>query len=275
MHCSTCHYEYESWATQCPDCGATLAVGPLPEPVPLPIKDYAEFRDWGVLTNVPNTLMGNLLKDQLEQAGIPVLMKRSRATDIAEFSHNDWVMHDLYVPQRYARRARQFLQSTPSEGYLDAYGTDADWDEAADTPQSAITASGTAVTWHLIDSPNPMPLYDPAAAGTLHPALRNAQLHNLSYYRTQLEERKRHQPAPETQGRVIDFPNAGLARPLQPDVDDAADESDAAWQPSSGPNWIHSRVYRILMGLLLLAWVLPLLLQLLQNFGDTWLNWLK
>jgi len=26
------------------------------------------------------------------------------------------------------------------------------------------------------------------------------------------------------------------------------------------------------MGLLLLAWLLPLILQLLQNFGDTWLH---
>ena len=293
MHCPTCHYEYESWATQCPDCGAGLAAGPLPTPVPVPLRDYSELRDWGVLTNVPNAIMGNLLKDQLEQAGIPVLMKRSRMSDIAEFSHNDWVMHDLYVPQRYARRARQFLQSAPSEGYLDAYTGDADWDDPGAASDVAIgdvpMPANTPVTWHLIDSANPAP-------AAIAPAIRNPQeepyglpqsathkgnptgfrnppLPSLSHYRAHLDERKHHQAGAEQRGQIIHFPSAGLARPLPAALDEDADP-DESWQPSSGPTWLHSRVYRILMGLLLLAWLLPLILQLLQNFGDTWLNWL-
>ncbi len=273
MHCPTCQYEYESWATHCPDCGAALVAGSLPLQAPIPLRDYSELRDWGVLTNVPNAIMGNLLKDQLEQAGIPVLMKRSRASDIAEFSHNDWVMHDLYVPQRYARRARQFLQSAPSEGYLDAYAGDAEWDDPAEFADAAQgdgpRPANAPVTWHLIDSAAPAG----ESLTPVHPqsAIGNPPLPNLSHYRAQLDERKRHQPGTEPRGGIIHFPSAGLARPLPSAVDDEA-EADEPWPASSGPTWLHSRVYRILMGLLLLAWLLPLILQLLQNFGDTWLH---
>ncbi len=277
MHCPTCQYEYESWATTCPDCGATLVAGSLPAPAPVPVHNYAELRDWGVLTNVPNAIMGNLLKDQLEQAGIPVLMKRSRMSDIAEFSHNDWVMHDLYVPQHYARRARQFLQSAPSEGYLDAYAGDVDWDDSGDSPAVALDdvapPTNAPVTWHLIDSAAP----GGASFTPVNPqsAIRNPPLPSLTHYRAQLDERKRHQPGSEPRGGIIHFPSAGLAHPLPATVDDEADPADESWQPNSGQTWIHSRVYRILMGLLLLAWLLPLILQVLQNFGDTWLNWLR
>src|SRR5205823_8921258 len=108
-HCPTCHYEYQDWATTCSDCEVELVEGSPPAPPAPPVLDPAMFRDWVVLTNVPNVMLGNVLKDQLEQAGIPVLMKRAHASDVAEWSHNDFAWQDLYVPQRFVPRARRPL----------------------------------------------------------------------------------------------------------------------------------------------------------------------
>ena len=81
--------------------------------------DYGQFRDWVILTNVPNTMMGTCSRS-VEHAGIPVLMKRSQATDIAEFSHNDFAWQDLYVPARFLVRARRLIDSPPSRRYATA-----------------------------------------------------------------------------------------------------------------------------------------------------------
>ena len=40
-------------------------------------------------------------------------------------------------------------------------------------------------------------------------------------------------------------------------------------------NWMDSPIYRILMGLLLLAWTLPFIIQIFQYFGDFWDQFLR
>lgn len=127
--CPRCGYEYEPWVEVCPDCSA-------------PIRD-AEWSDlaaakegppggsnprWTVATNVPNAIIGNLIKSQLEDAGIPVLMLRSPSADVAQFSHNDFVPYDLRVPADLLDEARRLIDSEPG----DEYGPWSDFEDESD-----------------------------------------------------------------------------------------------------------------------------------------------
>jgi hypothetical protein len=280
MICPNCRYEYESWVTTCPDCGSALEPPPPPAPPREPL-DLEQFRDWTVLMNVPNSFMGHFIKDQLEDAGIPVLMKRSRATDIAEWSHNDFVMQDLYVPRRFVLRARRLVNSPPSSGYgggaWPADSWDADDEEDDDAPETdqaeMAVPDGPApqAGWYLFDSPGPAATLRPPAAAPDSPSV---PLPSLSRYQETLAERK---------GRRL-----GARRHIMP-VDAAMDSGESPapiWEPDdrydydpdddrAPTNWMDSPVYRILMGLLLLAWTLPFFLQIFQYFGDFWDQFLR
>ncbi|MEO5952209.1 MAG: hypothetical protein ABIQ44_07070, partial [Chloroflexia bacterium] len=111
--CPKCGYEYEQWVEICPDCGVLIEEF---EEGKSGRKGATLGRDedphWMVVTNVPNAIIGNLLKDQLEDAGIPVLMRRSASADIAQFSGNDFVPQDLLVPANRETEARQLLDSS-------------------------------------------------------------------------------------------------------------------------------------------------------------------
>jgi hypothetical protein len=285
MICPRCRYEYEDWVTTCPDCGSALAPPEPPAPPREPL-DLEQFRDWTVLMNVPNSFMGHFLKDQLEDAGIPVLMKRSRATDIAEWSHNDFVMQDLYVPRRFLQRARRLVNSPPSSGYAGTTwepdpwdGDDVEDDDAPETPQAdLLVPEGPApqAGWYLFDSPNPAPSLHtpPAAAPASKEAAAALPLPSLSRHQETLAERK---------GRRL-----GARRRAVPVVPaaDRLESSAPAWDPvdtydyeldddRAPTNWMDSPIYRILMGLLLLAWTLPFIIQIFQYFGDFWDQFLR
>jgi hypothetical protein len=289
MICPHCRYEYESWVTTCPDCGSALTPPVPPAPAREPL-DLEQFRDWTVLMNVPNSFMGHFLKDQLEDAGIPVLMKRSRATDIAEWSHNDFVMQDLYVPRRFLQRARRLVNSPPSSGYAgttwapDTWDGDEEDDDTPETPEAPFLApEGPApqAGWYLFDSPNPAPtLHPPAPAPASAPdaplgaANEALPLPSLSRYQETLAERKGRRlgarrravpvvPAADHLGASA--PAWAADAPLDYDPDD----------DRAPTNWMDSPIYRILMGLLLLAWTLPFILQVFQYFGDFWDQFLR
>jgi hypothetical protein len=74
---------------------------------------------WTVVTNVPNAILGNLIKSQLEDAGIPVVMMRSKSADIAYFSHNDYVPHDIRVPFSKLREARSLIDSPVGGNFVE------------------------------------------------------------------------------------------------------------------------------------------------------------
>jgi hypothetical protein len=278
MYCPNCRYEYESTATVCADCGAALEPGAPPvAPTPDPaLLDYSQFHDWVNLTNVPNLYVGTVLKDQIEQAGVPVLMKRSRASDIGLLTHNDYVAHDLYVPRRYARRARRIVDSPASAGPYAGYGDS--WDEVdEDEVEDTGTAGGDYVPapasdprsqWYLVDSGNPS--LSSALPPTLTAPASDAPLPTLRGYQEALSRRKRRlapAPRPEAPGpRVISLPTA------LPEAARYAPEpyEDEDWRAPAPRRWSDSPVYRILMGLLFLAWTLPFIVQLLQYMGEAW-----
>ena len=276
MYCPNCRYEYEDWATTCSDCEVALEPGTPPLPESPQTFDYGQFRDWVILTNVPNVMMGNLLKDQIEQAGIPVLMKRSRATDIAEFSHNDFVMHDLYVPLRFAMRARRLVDSPPTHGprgeawtdeWLDADDEDEAVEDLIAEPQQMGRPGPATSGWYLMDSPRPAPTLPVPQTEGLSP--ETPPLPGLGHYQEMLGRRKSHQaagPAPER--RVVPFPTTMPPRVPLHEVEEDAD--DGPMNGRGATDWSRSRIYRVLMGLLFLAWTLPFLLQMLGNFRDAW-----
>jgi hypothetical protein len=144
--CPNCGYDYEPWVEICPDCNMHLSSGPaeMPSHTPDPHADP----HWTVVTNVPNAILGNLIKSQLEDAGIPVLMMRSPSADIAEFSHNDFVPHDLRVPENLVVQARELIDSPPSDGYNPAAWPDESEYEQDDPP----SWSGLPETWQMLPS---------------------------------------------------------------------------------------------------------------------------
>ncbi len=115
--CPKCGYEYQPWVEVCPDCGAALK---KTEPRLKMIKgelDPEKDPRWTVVTNVPNAIIGNFIKSQIEDAGIPVLMMRATSADIAEFSHNDFVPQVLMVPLHLVREARRLVDAPPGDQY--------------------------------------------------------------------------------------------------------------------------------------------------------------
>lgn len=116
--CPSCGYEYESWVEVCPDCGVpTESSSPALKLVKPPDLDDDTDPEWTVAANVPNAIIGSVLKKQLEDAGIPVLMFRARSADIGEFTHNDFVPQELRVPRDRWDEARNLVYAEPGESF--------------------------------------------------------------------------------------------------------------------------------------------------------------
>jgi hypothetical protein len=115
----------------CPDCGVAIesSTPPLKLVKPVELDDDSD-PEWTVAANVPNAIIGNVIKKQLEDAGIPVLMFRSRSADVGEFSHNDYVPQDLRVPRNRWREARELVYAEPDSGLgWSAWGPQFDEDD--------------------------------------------------------------------------------------------------------------------------------------------------
>jgi hypothetical protein len=119
-YCPNCGYDYESWIEICPDCGvlvksrASGADHAHSDPANLPAD---EDPHWTVVSNMPNAIIGGLVKTQLEDAGIPALMMRAPSAAVAEFSGNDYVPHVLLVPRSKVVEARALIDSRPDNTF--------------------------------------------------------------------------------------------------------------------------------------------------------------
>lgn len=135
--CPSCGYEYEDWVEVCPDCNTPVRVQPAKlEVVRGELGDDDDPR-WTVVTNVPNAILGSLIKSQLEDAGIPVVMMRSSSADIAHFSHNDYVPHDIRVPFSRVRDARRLIDSPPGGNLVEQ-----DWEDFYAEDDEAVGGGG-------------------------------------------------------------------------------------------------------------------------------------
>jgi hypothetical protein len=161
FRCPTCGYEYQSWVKVCPDCGSPIESRPALEVIKGKLEPDKDPR-WTIVTNVPNAIIGSFIKSQLEDAGIPVLMFRSRSVDIAEFSHNDFVPQDLLVPMHQVRDARRLIDSAPGDDYGPSpwdpesfEDEDSDVDDPRDLPYDGETQAPAAALpegWEMLPS---------------------------------------------------------------------------------------------------------------------------
>jgi hypothetical protein len=254
--CPNCGYEYESWVEVCPDCNVPIELR-VPEPKLEPLKSEMgpdEDPQWTVVMNAPNAMIGNLLKNQLEDAGIPVLMQRS----LADFSHSDYVPHDLRVPQHHVESAREIIDSIPGYddgpdfGYYDDED-ESDWDhQEGSWSYRAPGGSGLPEGFTLLPT-----------EGDVRARQQMRRTHSDTppgwYWADEVAERYEHEPEEE---RAIPSArdNYRPAYRERESYDQGWNEGDS-W---SGPSkWI-----RIIYGILLLVMSLPFILQVLQQMWD-------
>ncbi|MEO8287263.1 MAG: hypothetical protein ABI670_12635 [Chloroflexota bacterium] len=255
--CPQCGYDYEPWIEICPDCGVLIedvdatpthahsggVLGPDDDP------------HWTVVTNVPNAIIGNLIKNQLEDAGIPVLMQRAPSADIAQFSYNDYVPQDLRVPAHLLEDARRLVYSGPDRSAgAPFWGSDFDEDDADVDDRPPRTS--------LSGSPGNLP-----EGWTMLPTEHDIQS-RIEYQRTH---------GSDTESWYRSDAHASHARSItsdstDSDFDDEPLEVDKIrfsrpyereyYDETSGgqPSWI-----RVVYGILLLVISLPFLFQLFQQ----------
>lgn len=66
--CPSCEYEYEAGVTECPDCGVKLVDT-------LPAEEEVEDIDWVQLARINSANTAEMVKEALENAEIPVVMR--------------------------------------------------------------------------------------------------------------------------------------------------------------------------------------------------------
>lgn len=231
-YCPECRTEYEDWATACVDCDRALEPGLPPEPPEAPharALQIAPGDDWAYLTNVPNSIIGNLLVNQLQNNGILAMLRRSSSADIGEWSHNDFVMHDILVPGSRVAEARHYIDSPPGS----PYGAGGGWPQGEWQPLTPLVPG------------------DPAP----EPADGWSSLPGESDYLQQRALRKMHGAGPF---------GAVESGPVRLDAYDDEDEDDPWDRTSPSPR----RWFRIILGLLFLAASLPWFMQFFQLMLD-------
>ena len=249
--CPQCGYEYESWVEICPDC--KVPVRQVPDAAPVehdnPSLGAGDDPKWTVAANVPNAIIGSLIKSQLEDAGIPVLMTRSRSADIAEFSHNDYVPQDIRVPGHLREQARELIYAAPDGlSHLNEFYTDDGEPDEDATPYKASLPEG----WSLLPGETEMRERRELTAG-------RGEAPGGWYW----SDERPQEPArygteqPESGEPVLDW-RTQQGHMAEPDARETLEGE--AWPKQ--PKWI-----KILYGVMLLALTLPFLLQLLQQLA--------
>jgi predicted nucleic acid-binding Zn-ribbon protein len=280
-YCPNCGYEYESWIEICPDCGVLVKSREEkgnPSELASGKRGFAADEDphWTVVSNMPNAIIGGLVKSQLEDAGIPVLMMRAPSAAVAEFSGNDYVPHVLLVPRSKAIEARALIDSRPDNSFDnslwddDAISDDTDDDDWYADTEPATDISDLRRLWGTDSTMDTKPERPMPDGWTLLPTesdVRNrteqqrARLDSQSWYwqgaSATAAQSQENVPVSEESPYSRNRPRA---RSYQDDLAEY-NRDDAQW---TGPSkWI-----RIFYGILLLALSLPFIFQLLSQLTN-------
>jgi hypothetical protein len=248
--CPKCGYEYEPWVEVCPDCN--VPVRQMQEKPPLehtnPALGEGDDPQWTVAANVPNAIIGSLIKSQLEDAGIPVVMIRSRSADIAEFSHNDYVPQDIRVPGHLREQARQLIYSAPDglAALDDSYAEDAQPDDTA-TPYRSNLPEG----WSLLPGEEMRSRRELIAGRGETPS-------EWYWSDERPQEVAASEPEPAREEEIVWDWRSELGNANR-QAREAMDEGEQ-WPKTQ--RWI-----RVMYGIMLLAITLPFLLQLLEQLS--------
>lgn len=265
--CPGCGYEYEPWVEVCPDCKVPVE---RKRANSQPIKAELDGGDphWTVVGNVPNAIIGNLIKSQLEDAGIPVLLMRSTSVDVAEFSHNDYVPHDLRVPRNRLHEARQLIDSPPDAdpfGLMwNDYGPGEEEEEINPDPEDAYTA-GRTNDWLVLPA-----AYDASGRQSLARTPGQEGEGEGWYWSDRRDEKasiKKQGFDPYGQSLYDRSPQAdsgfveGEASPSE--LGTRRQRQGKAQDPYSPSKWV-----KVVYAILMLTLSLPFILSLLQNFWN-------
>ncbi|MDQ6694321.1 MAG: DUF2007 domain-containing protein [Chloroflexota bacterium] len=225
--CPNCGYDYEPWVEVCPDCERPLIWRAEEQRKP----EYGVGAQWVIAGNAPNAILASFIKSQLEAEGIPVLIMRSSAVDIAQFSHNDYVAQDIRVPSDRLADARSIMDAVPDI-------------PSAGTFSQETTSSSTSLPegWTLLPT-------------------------GVSPYR-QGGYREESESEPETGAEPsIEYENEEDY--IRPDEYATLNYSGrGGYDPYGSGSWKRRDWIRIIYGILLATMSLPFLFQVLQQFGS-------
>ncbi len=244
--CPKCGYEYESWVEICPDCGVAVeTVGRTPEGPGVLGAD--EDPHWTIVMNTPNSIIGNFLKSQLEDAGIPVLMQRAQSADIAQFTGFDFVPHVLLVPRSKVQEARDVLDSrsdVSSSGYLWNSGLEQDAGAAVEGEALKLETDDPAGAWRKL------PTEDDERARQQVRRWHGAVDEEGWEFEDEIPEARPAYEEPERRA---------AGRPQYADYE---------YDYYSGGDWYKGKWARIVYGILIAALTVPFIFQLLAQLGD-------
>jgi hypothetical protein len=286
--CPECGYEYEPWVEICPDCGVLVEdVVDAEGQRKGALLGRDEDPHWKVVTNVPNAIIGSLLKSQLEDAGIPVLMRRSASADIAQFSGNDFVPQDLLVPENKMSEARSLLDSgsdiSPGPPYWGGgyeSGEDDEWEDEAEVDSKEKALEQLRRLWNADSHPESSAERSLPDGWMMLPTERDVRA-RTQHQRTHGEEGWKwqdHGQAPGQEASSFEGPypvdrsqwqaktgyeyaKSSPAPKLQ--RIDASDYEVENWGTGGTPRWV-----RLFYGILLTALSLPFIFQLLQQLSS-------
>jgi hypothetical protein len=202
---------------------------------------------WTIVMNTPNSIIGNFLKSQLEDAGIPVLMQRAQSADIAQFTGFDFVPHVLLVPRDKVDEARSMLDSrsdVSSSGYLWNSGWEQDEGAAHESEAVELETDDRAGAWRKL------PTEDDVRARQQVRRWHGAVDEEGWEYEDEVAERR---PAYEEPER-----HAAARR----------EYADYEYDYYSGGDWYKGKWARIVYGILIAALTIPFIFQLLSQLGD-------
>jgi hypothetical protein len=102
-YCTHCRQDYPDNYEQCPECGHLL----LPEKPEW--RPYDPEKPFILIRTVYSELQAYLIKGQLEQEGIPVLLQPREAGATLGLVIDGWGEHRLSVPESLVDEAKEIL----------------------------------------------------------------------------------------------------------------------------------------------------------------------
>jgi len=104
-YCHSCRYEFRDDIDVCPDCGV-----PLREDPPAP-EEYREV-EWEVLTRLPNAIYSEMIKEILDNEGIPNYLSFDFMSSTFSVRGYSLVGESgkLFVPKEFKEQAAELIE---------------------------------------------------------------------------------------------------------------------------------------------------------------------
>ena len=103
-YCPECGYEYLPDITKCPDCDRELVDS-------LPVEKHLPDENWLPLRNLPGNIYAEMVKEVLDKAGIPSMIKSDAISTAygAKTASVAGSAAQIFVPEKYHKQCQQIL----------------------------------------------------------------------------------------------------------------------------------------------------------------------